>query len=89
MSKKLCVVMNDDGTVMVGLEPAGEEANEGGMMDDSYLQPADNLDAAMAMGKEMLQGNPEEQAEGEQAFEDGYKQGQGSDIDALSSRGLK
>lgn len=64
--KTICIAMNDDGTVMVGELPEQE--------DTSYLQPADNLDAAFAQAKEMLVGDSEQMAEkdGEAAMDRGF-----------------
>lgn len=81
--KHVCIAQNDDGTVMVGEMPA--EMMEG--MDDEYLQSADNLDAALAMAKDMLVSNPEEDQANESAFQDGYKQAGG--VEELMGMGNK
>lgn len=82
MTKHICIAQNDDGTVMVGEMPA--EMMEG--MDSDYLQPADNLNAALAMAREMLESDPEGEAEANAEFERGYQGAMG--IPGMSKGGM-
>jgi len=65
--KKICIVVGDDGSLMVGIEPPeGEEMGEGMEMeeDTSYLQPAESPEAAMEMVMQLMgsdERSPEEQ----------------------------
>jgi|APGre2960657404_1045060.scaffolds.fasta_scaffold319248_1 hypothetical protein len=58
--KKICIVVGDDGSLMVGIEPPeGEEMGEGMEMeeDTSYLKPAESPEAAMEMAMQLIQGD--------------------------------
>jgi hypothetical protein len=94
MSRKLCIVMGDDNSVQVGLEPAemggmppmGDGASPEG--DDTYLEPVDSLDAAFERGRALLMEGTEDEAaekEGEEALNAGYNEASGG---ALTSQGL-
>lgn len=77
MKKCVEIEMSDDGTVMVGMK----EKDESDILEDQKegydMQPADNLDAALSMAKDMLSANPEADAQNNQAFESGYKKAGG------------
>jgi hypothetical protein len=80
MSKCIYIEVADDGAVSVGMKPEGVEIPEG-----TEMQPAESLDAAFDMGREMLTANPEQDAENNAAFAEGFK---GSAPELLNSRGL-
>lgn len=68
MKKCLLIEQAEDGTVSVGF--ATKEDDE--VVEGYDMQPADNLEAAMAQGREMLESDPEGDAEADKAFEGGY-----------------
>lgn len=90
MSKCIYIEQMSDGMVQVGFkqEPDSEEYGEGGTEPEGFdMQPADNLDAALAMARDMLTSNPEEDAANESAFQSGYKKAGG--VEDLMGMGNK
>lgn len=80
--KTVCIKMGDDGQVMVGLEPPGEEMAEGGMEgapaeDESYLSPAGSVDEALQVAKDLLTNDQVPPEEGDAAFDRGYQKASG------------
>ncbi len=87
--EEVCVRIEDDGTLKVGMEPAAEEGAEGGAegipglemagaKDDSYLQPVASIDELLAKVRELVmqaQGGeaPQDPAMAQQDFEAGFK----------------
>lgn len=71
--KHICIAQQDDGTIMVGEMPA--EMMEG--MDEDYLQPADNLDAALSQARSMLQGEGMDTEHEEDMFRRGLEKVRG------------
>lgn len=85
---KICVVIEDDGSLKVGVEPMGEE--EGGMPadpfageeeageEDSYLEPVGDVQELLMKVEELVAANmPEEmkqqEMQAEADFESGFK----------------
>lgn len=81
MSKCIYIEVSDDGRVSVGLKPEELE-----IPPEVDMQPADNLDAAFAQGREMLGADPEMEAENDRAFEGGYEKGGG--LEVMNTRGM-
>lgn len=92
--KKLCIVMQDDGSIMVGLEPQGEETAEAtpgaAMQDDSsYLSPVSSLEEAFSVGKDLLASDQAQEAENAKSFEGGYQKAGGPmGMEGLSTKGM-
>lgn len=77
---KICIVKDENG-LSVGIEPP--EAHET-MEDMDYLQPvADEREVFMRV-RELLNSNPEKEAQDNADFEGGF-----SEVDSLNSRGLE
>ena len=88
MNKKIVISCDEQGVYSVGEMGGMEEGAE--MGGEPQMQPADNLDAALNMAREMLEANPEGEAQANAQFEGGYKQAGGPmGIEGLSTRGMK
>ena len=89
MNKKILISCDEQGVYSVG-EMGGMEGMDGGEGMEPQMQPADNLDAALNMAREMLSANPEGEAQANAQFEGGYKQAGGPmGIEGLSTKGMK
>lgn len=87
--KVIEIHVGDDGTFMVGCPPeegaapmVGEESllggEAGGDAEADYLQPARNLEEAIAMVRELASGEtPEAEMQAESDMDAGYKAGRG------------
>lgn len=84
-AKTVCIEMDDDGTIMVGLEPetedqGGAEGPEGSQQEEdqekSWMSPAKNIDDALSTAKDLLTNDAAAQANAQDAnaaFEGGFK----------------
>jgi hypothetical protein len=83
--KTVCIEMDDDGTIMVGLEPetadaSGAAPQEGTQPEEdqekSWMSPAKSLDDALSTAKDLLTSDQAAQANDQasnDAFEGGFK----------------
>lgn len=65
--KTVEIVLTDDGEILVGLKPENADAEQ--MAEDSHLAPAEDIDSALDVAKDLLVGDVEGQME-EMAGED-------------------
>ena len=84
MKKCLLIEVSEDGQVSMGMATK-DDAEE---PDPAYqMQPAQSVDEAMQMGRDMLESDPEAEKERDEAFEGGYKEAGGGELMALMSKG--
>lgn len=60
--KTVEITIDEEGEVLVGLRP--EDADHDEMMDGSYLTPAGTVEEALAMAKDLLVGETEDEMQG-------------------------
>ena len=58
--KTVEITLTDDGEILVGLKPEGADAEM--MADDSHLSPAQSIEDALEVAKNLLVGDFEEEA---------------------------
>lgn len=80
--KKVCIEVDDNGQILVGLEPAEMEQMQGGMQqggeeqsEQSYMKPVKSIDDALSVARDLLTGDTGEQAQqaNEQSFQQGFQ----------------
>lgn len=92
MTKTVCIEMDDDGTITVGLEPASEDQGGAEPPEDSkaeedqeksWMSPAKDIDDALSTAKDLLTSDQAQQANDQAgnnaAFEGGFKGVSGMD----------
>lgn len=84
--KTICIRMDDEGQFSVGempsaggmgAPPMAPEGEMGAAPAAPEMQPAEDLDAALAMAAGLLEADPAQELENESAFMDGYKETEG------------
>lgn len=80
--KKLCITVDDEGAVAVGLEP--QDSDPQSLMEgQDYMEPVESIEAALAKGAELLGGDEEPDEEG---FAEGFERA--AEGGAMMNRGM-